>query len=62
MHPIKTALYRREPFLCSGGIVIFLLRRQAANEMVLLGMLVGVAHEFRHAFCIACIADEEVIF
>jgi hypothetical protein len=62
LHTIKPALYRYEPFIRSGGIVIDLLRRQAANEMVLLGMFTGTAHEFRYAFCIACITDEEIIF
>jgi hypothetical protein len=63
LHAIKTAFYRHEPFLRSrGSIVINLLRRQAANEVVLLGMLTGAAREFRYAFCIACITDEEIIF
>jgi hypothetical protein len=62
LHAIKTAFYRHEPFIRSGGFVIDHLRRQAANERVLLGMLTGAAHEFRYAFCIACITDEEIIF
>jgi hypothetical protein len=63
LHAIKTAFYRYEPFVGSGGIVIIvLLRRQAANEVMLLSMLTGAAREFRYAFCIACITDEEIIF
>ncbi len=62
LHAIETAFYRHEPLLGSGSIFIILLRRQAANEMVLLGMLTGAAHEFGYAFRITCIADEEVIF
>jgi hypothetical protein len=62
LHAIETVFYRHEPFVRSGGIVILLRRRQAANEMVLLGMLTGAAHEFRYAFCITCITDEEIIF
>lgn len=50
LHAVKTAFYRRESFVRSGGIVIVLLRRQAANEMVLLGVFTGTAHEIRYAF------------
>jgi hypothetical protein len=62
LHAIKTGFYRHEPFLRSWSIVVVLHRRQAADEMVLLGMLTRAAHEFRYAFCIACITDEEIIF
>ena len=54
----RSGFCQYEPLFCSGGI---LLQRQAANEMVHLSMLAGAAREFRHAFCIACIADEEAI-
>ena len=43
------------------GIIIVLILRQAASEMLHLSMLAGAAHESRYAFCIACMADEEVI-
>ena len=64
VHAIKTGFNGHESFLrtSSGGIVIVFLRRQAANEMVLLSMLAGAAHEFWYTFYIACITYKEIIF
>lgn len=45
LHPIEAVFYRYESLLRRRSIVIALLRRHAANQMVLLSMLTGAARE-----------------
>jgi hypothetical protein len=63
LHGIEAAFDRHESLFCLGRSNVVLLRRQAANEVVLLGMLPGAAREVGNVLWIriTCVADEEII-
>jgi hypothetical protein len=46
---IEATFYRHEPLFRLRHSVVAIIRRQAANKMVLLAMLPGTAREFRNA-------------
>jgi hypothetical protein len=64
LHAIEAALDRDESLFCLGrSSIVVLLRCQAANDVVVFGMLLGAAREVGDAvrIRIACVADEEIV-
>jgi hypothetical protein len=63
LHAIEAAFDQSQSLLCRGEFifVVRLLRREAAYEMMLLGVLPGTSHQVGDALCIASVAYVEII-